>query len=215
MKEADLYPAVKEWLLAQGCTKVVPEVPINFRSIDVIGVSPAMVYGVEMKRCLSWKVIYQARNIQVAVDFAYAAVGSKPRKDRLANASERGIGVLRVHDGKVEVLLEPRPPVVPSAHYRAQVLQKAAHMSGEGVGGVPCLDGVGPARDCKRRVAAYMDGHPNAKWQEIYENVPNHYVNAHSMRGALVYSMARRDEWKKARKERAAAQRAAKVERQA
>ena len=217
MKEADLYPAVKAWLLAQGCTKVVPEVPLNFSQVDVMGVTESLIYGVEMKRFLSWSLVRQGNALARFCDRAYIAVGSKPTKAKLEDAAKYSFGVLRVVNGAVEVVSPPKlgRDIPPEHYWQQRVRDKVARMSDQGVGGVPCVDGVGPARECKRLVLAYKAEHPKATWEEIYRNVPNHYANAKSMCGALVYSMARRDQWKRDRKELAAQMRAAKVERQA
>ena len=204
-RETDLYPAVKAWLLAQGCTKVVPEVPICFSKIDAMGVSEADVFGVEMKLCLTDKLIHQANDLQLYANRSYAAIGSKPRRDSLERVRELGIGLLRVNGEVVEVLLNPSPKFKPNPFYIAQAREKVAHMSDAGGGGAPCLDGVGPARECKARVEDYLKEHPAAKWKEIYANVPNHYASAKNMAGALMTGIALRDHWKQIRRERHAA----------
>lgn len=200
MKESDLYRPVKAWLEAQGF-RVVPEVPVLYSAIDVVGVREDAVVGIEMKLCLSEKVIRQGWNLQMACDRGYLAVASKPRSVSIEQAKKLGLGVLRVKKGSVEVLLEPNQKEPPVANYRERVLSKCAHMSTQGRGGVPCLDGVGPARDCKRRVGQYLKRHPKASWAELYEKVPNHYASAKSMSGALGFSMRQRDYWKKLRRE--------------
>lgn len=204
LKEADLYQPVKAWLEGQGL-KVYPEVPMHYSPIDVVGIGENLVVGVEMKRLLSWKVVYQAARLDLSCNRSYAAVAAKPRS--LERAVNAGIGVLRVVGGAVEVLLEPQPKITPNEHYVKQIREKCSHMTGEGVGGVPCLDGVGPAQQCKKRVEEYQLAHPKCSWREIYANVPNHYASFESMRGALVRGLALRAEFKKRRRKEAAARR--------
>ena len=200
MLESDLYPVVRSWLIAHGCKKVCPEVPLQNRPIDVVGIVriPELVVGIEMKVCMTAKVIGQAAQLQLCCDLAYIAVASRPRD--IAPATSLGLGVLRVHDGCVEILAQPVGPFRPNDHYRSMLLSKASRMSGQGMGGVPCLDGVGPARDCKRRVDEYRREHPDANWGEIWHKVPNHYASPKSMSGALGPSMRRRDMFKALRR---------------
>lgn len=206
LKEADLYPAVKKWLEGQGLN-VYPEVPIMHRPVDVVGIGETVSIGVEMKRHLSRKVCYQASTLALCCDRSYVAIGSKPRS--IERPKQMGVGVLRVVGDTVEVLLESAHTITPSEHYYKQLREKCSHMTGEGCGGVPCLDGVGPARDCRRRVDEYLKAHPGAKWKEIYENVPNHYASFHSMQGALTTKLQMRDFFKKLRREQAAEKRKA------
>lgn len=204
MKEADLYSAVKAWLEGQGL-KVYPEVPIFHRPVDVVGIGEAVSVGVEMKRHMSRKVMYQASSLALCCDRSYIAVGSKPRS--IERAKEMGVGVLSIRNGVVEVLLESAHTITPNPHYYEQLRTKCSHMTGEGCGGVPCLNGIGPAQDCRRRVDEYLKEHPGAKWQEIYLNVPNHYASFRSMQGALTTKLKLRAYFKELRRARAAKRR--------
>lgn len=195
--EADLYPAVKAWLEALGF-KAYPEVSFQYSSIDVVAISDCDVWGIEMKRCLTGSVIRQAATRQIACDRVYVAVGSKPRD--ISRPVDLGIGVLRVKDGQVEVLAEAKSQGRPVDTYLQILRTKCRHHTGEGVGGVPSMAGNGPAQECKRRVEAYLKGHPAAGWKELFENVPNHYAHAKSMQGALVRGLRLRDELKERRK---------------
>lgn len=197
LKEADLYPPLKAWLEAKGY-RVVAEVPMVFRTIDVIAVKDGHVIAVEMKLCMTEGVLHQGVTAKLCSDSCYVAVGSRPRS--LEKAKQWGLGVLSIRDGKVEVLLEPGKNKETRVYYRDMAIEKAKHMPTDTVGGVPCLEGVGPARDCKRRVEDYKKENPKATWKEIYANVPNHYASAKSMSNALGYSMRQRDAWKERRK---------------
>lgn len=197
MKESDLYPPVKRWLEGQGL-KVYPEVSVMRRPVDVVAIGEVVV-GVEMKRSMTRKVFYQAVTLALACDKTYIAVGSKPRSIEAAKA--QGIGVLRVVGDQVEVLLESAHKITPNEHYRNQVREQCAKLTGEGIGGVPNLNGVGPAQDCKRRVDEYRKEHRSAGWGEVWLKVPNHYANAKSMAGALTTGLRMRVYFKKLRRE--------------
>ena len=103
MLESDLAKPVMNWLDSRG---FVPygEVAWMYRAIDVVGISEGSVECVEMKLSLSKHVLYQA-HIASLCGLAWCAVATEPRN--LSKASAIGVGVLRVHGGDVEVLLEP------------------------------------------------------------------------------------------------------------
>lgn len=198
MKETDLYGPVKAWLKSQGCTKVVPEVPFYYSPIDAVGIAKDLVIGVELKVSLTAHLIRQASTIQVACDRVYVGVPTNPRN--LSRATKIGLGVLRIHDGEVVVLSESDNRHM--MHWnKERIAEMCARMSEEGVGGVPCLDGVGPAQDCKRAVDEYRAKNPKATWRELFENVPNHYASHDSMRNALTTGMALRARWKEMRRQ--------------
>lgn len=204
MKEADLYPAVKAWLEGQGL-KVYPEVPLMHRPIDTIGIGEAENVGVEMKRHMNWKVCYQASTLALSCNRSYVAVGSKPRN--IERCEKMGVGILRVVGGVVEVLLESAHTITVNPHYWELLREKCSRLTGDGCGGVPCLNGIGPAQDCRRRVDEYLKEHPDADWRELFQKVPNHYASFRSMQGALCTSLKRREYFKNLRREAAAKRR--------
>lgn len=203
MKESDLYAPVKKWLEGQGL-KVYPEVPIWHAPTDVIAIGEAEIVGVELKTSMTHKLLHQAGVLSLACHRSYVAVPTKPKS--LERPLNLGIGVLRVTGGVVEVLAESaHKHGPPSDHYQQRIRATCAKMTGEGVGGVPCLEGVGPAQECKRLVDAYRAEHPKATWKELYEVIPNHYASHASMRNALTTGMALRAQWKRWKQEAKAA----------
>lgn len=54
-----------------------------------------------------------------------------------------------------------------------------------GVGGYPCRKGEGPAQDVYEAVQAYRLEHPEARWKEVFEAVPNHYASWQSLRSSM------------------------------
>jgi hypothetical protein len=199
MKESDLYAPLKAWFEAQGY-RIVAEVPMIHQTIDAVAIRDGVVVAIEMKLCLTEAVIRQGSLAQTVADKVYVAVGTNPRAASVVEAKRYGLGVLSIRGGVVTILQDPSPNEHVNQHWREMALAKATHMRTDTIGGVPCRDGVGPARDCKRRVEEYKKQNPKTTWKEIYENVPNHYANAKSMAGALGYSMRQRDHWKEMRK---------------
>lgn len=197
MKEADLYNPVKEWLKSQGCHRVYPEVPLMMHPVDVVGIGKELVIGVELKLSLTSGVIRQALPVQMACDRTYVSVATKPRDP--SRATRHGLGVLRVVAGAVEVVADSGTERL-FGSYRSELIKTCSEMSEEGIGGVPCLDGVGPAQDCKRRVDEYRKSHPDVTWKELYIAIPNHYASHESMRGALTTGLVLRAQWKALRK---------------
>ena len=187
--EADLSKPVSDWLTAMGYT-VYAEVPLPHSAshIDIVGRKDKDIICVELKTYLSNKVIHQTFRTSLVTSKVYAAVARKPQPSRLEKAKERGIGVIVIKEG-LNIMLEPSntlferhepyEPAIPLIHNYLD------HMVVGGIGGKPNLKGVGPAKECGRRVIEYLKTHPNAKWKEIYQNVPNHYASAVSMYGAM------------------------------
>jgi len=168
---------------------VYVEVPLphGARKIDIVGRKDKELICVELKMSLSRGVIHQASLCRMATPKVYAAVSRKPRLGSLTPASEQGIGVLLVNE-TVKVVKEPTEVINLDYFlegYCKRMHQYLDHMPIGGIGGKPCLKGVGPAKECGRRVIEYLKVHPDAKWKDIYKDVPNHYASANSMYGAM------------------------------
>lgn len=215
MKESDLYAPVARWLTDRGLT-VWAEVPYYESSIDVVGANLDTGYTVvvELKRTLCKKVVSQAMiNGQWAHE-EWAAVGVRPKDATIGRLIDRSVkcledvGLLLV-DGEncVPLLQANKDKRVFNDFSRQRMLEKLREMEPGGVGGVPCMAGVGPAQDVLRQVEAYREQRPRATWAEMFENIPNHYANARSMQGAI----RNIEKWNAIK----AARRAAKAERKA
>lgn len=111
MKEADLYPALKAYLEAQGYV-----VKAEIGACDILarrGDEPALV--VEMKLSFSLALVMQGVARQALFDDVYLAVpvtekGWKLRyKDIVALCRRLGLGLLAVKGAQVEAHLDPAP----------------------------------------------------------------------------------------------------------
>ena len=77
MKEADLSPLAKRFLLDQGCTEIYGEV----RDIDLVGKQGQILYAVELKLKLNIKVLEQAASRKDMCNYIYIAVPKDAVKD--------------------------------------------------------------------------------------------------------------------------------------
>jgi len=200
VREASLFPYVKAWLEAQGC-EVFAEVGYPFAclsSMDVVGLpSEGPLLIVQLKTSFSEHLAYQCHTARILSSLVWAAAPTKPRKTSQCwqQAARRdnptwGFGVLRVHDGTVSELLAP--PQNGDGHgafgYGTKLrtrLESEPEAYRGGVGGVPCVKGVGPAQSVRKDIDAYRKQHPQASRREVFENVPNHYASMESMFSAM------------------------------
>jgi len=193
MREADLFPVVKAWLEEQGFIALA-EVPLFYRGahcIDVVGYRLHRTVAIELKTGFTAPLARQLGQVILVTPWSYAAAPTKPSKTFHTTAHRIGFGILRLTD-HVEVLHKPHISRHHSliAYRQQQFIDRCTQLVAEDVhthktGGVPQLAGIGPAQDVARAVAQYRTTHPDATWEELYENIPNHYAHVRSMRGAL------------------------------
>lgn len=110
MKESDLYPPVKAFLEAQGYT-----VKAEVGAADVMACrDPDPPVIVELKTALNLPLILQGVARQGLFDHVYLAVPQPTKwthryRDLTALLRRLGLGLLTVHDGRVEPHLDPAP----------------------------------------------------------------------------------------------------------
>jgi hypothetical protein len=96
-----------------------------------------------------------------------------------------GMGLLRCAQGGVSVILKAPPREIDTHWARRDMLKRlATHPKGHD-GGRPCTAGEGPAHNVRALVEAYILANPGHGWSQIFENVPNHYLNAKSLAGVM------------------------------
>lgn len=188
--EAKMSPVVSEWIHSQGFTPYA-EVPFRSRTVDFVGLSDSFLIAVEMKTSLNHSVFMQAYGNMIFAENSYAAVSSKPKPKTLERAKIFGVGVLHIGN-TVTVLSEPGGKRESIESYVTDMRQWLKRMTPGGTAGMPMIAGVGPAQSVFDAVAEYRKTHPNASWQEIFANVPNHYKHAKSMQCALSWVPFRR-----------------------
>ena len=182
LREIELYNPVKELFEKYGY-EVKAEIPFYNSPIDLVAYSGNCIISVELKMSLTKHLIHKGFLNQLFSDFSYAAIPTKPRN--IDKCIKSGLGIIRVKDGKAEILLDASFKIKPLSHYKKNILAWCDVRDPEMIGGKPMLKGEGPAQDCYKRVLEYMEKNPTAKWKQIFENVDNHYCNRNSMYNAL------------------------------
>ncbi|EPD1733770.1 hypothetical protein ACR6L2_002656 [Enterococcus hirae] len=95
MRETELYKPVKDFLInTLGCNEVYPEI----HDMDVLGIHGAITIGVEMKTRLSFKLLQQALERKIYVEYMYIAIPKVKRLEPVACdlCKENGIGIIEV-----------------------------------------------------------------------------------------------------------------------
>lgn len=186
LRESTMSLPVMTWLDGLGYTPYA-EVPNYDTCIDIVAMKEPGVelIAIEMKTSLTQRVRQQAYVAQLIAERSYCAVISKPKPSSLTKCSELGIGVLRVYDGSVEVLVEPSEKKAVSPFAKRVVVEQLRRRIPGGVAGRPNLKGEGPAQECAQRVLRYRQKNPDARWIDVFNNIENHYSSMESMRGAL------------------------------
>lgn len=204
MKEVDLSEPVRLWLESRGY-EAYAEVPFLYSIPDWLGKhrEDGTTIAVEMKRSLTRAVMHQVYTLNLACEFVYVAVGTRPRQKGIDRCTKHGIGVLSVVDGVVHVVAESvTRKNFPGKAWKRQLLERLKLCEPGGVAGKPTELESGPAQDCYERVQEYKRLHPKATWDEIFENVANHYASTRSMAGSMRAVVERRDWWEIRKKQR-------------
>ena len=181
LKENKLAAPTAQWLESQGYT-VYSEVssPYSGASIDIVGINNnEKIVAVELKMCLTKEVICQAKSHYRFAQKTFVCVVSTPISTSIGLCKKYNIGVLSVTNNKVVCLLDPN-------NYNAKLIERLKNMiPGYEHAGKPCLKGIGPAQEVLKRIKEYLVKHPEAKWKELYNNIPNHYASYGSMQSSM------------------------------
>lgn len=187
LREADLYPAIKRHLQAQGY-----EVKGEVGAADVVarrGDEPPVI--VELKLAFSLALFHQAVARQAVSDQVYVAL-PRPKKggaDNIALARRLGLGVIfvRPRDGHVEVMADPGPFTPRRSSKKAtQLLRAFDRLRGDPNDGGATRHGLvtGYRQDavaCARFLAVHgpSKGAKVAQWTEVPQATrimaDNHY----------------------------------------
>lgn len=192
LAEQRLCRIVGDYLRSHGW-KVVGEVPLRERTIDLGAIKEGLVTLIEAKTSFTLRLQYQVQGLSFACHRAIAVIGTAPRPDKFAWAQKMGIGLWRVlPSGGVIELLDPSPHRPPSSECVNRLIERIERLPESVGGGLPCLKGRGAAIDAEAATAAYRIEHPGATWAEIWTHVPNHYASPASMRSASFSNRNRR-----------------------
>lgn len=188
-REAEMSDPIRKWLEDQGYT-VYTEIPLYGRSIDMIGRKDNDLIVIEMAQCLTTRVRRQCLSPRLVTWKVFCAIRTNPRYSGIAWCRKMGIGILRVglktNHNKVWIHISPRKERdLVTNHQLSSIMKVLDIMEPGGIGGLPNLDGCGPAQYVRKKVIKYRESYPKATWKEIYKEVPNHYASYQSMQGAM------------------------------
>ena len=178
LKEKELFPPLKEWLNNQGF-KVYTEVS----NMDVVARKDNDYIGFELKMSCSKTVIHQAYRTKTICGKAYVVTPVMPRKESFAQCQKYGVGIIRIN-GSIEILSEAQA----WDHRLIEHYLKPEHweqMTEGDISGTPNLKGEGPAQCLLKDIKKYLELNPKAGWEQIYNNVPNHYSNFRSLANSM------------------------------
>jgi hypothetical protein len=94
--------------------------------------------------------------------------------------------------GTLGILVEPTMNPKRFGFYEERLRERMRQMPEANGGGLPCLKGEGPAISAEDACRHYRERHPDATWEEVFANVPNHYASAKSMQSAFYSNRQRR-----------------------
>lgn len=195
-READLFPIIKKSFKEQGYT-VFAEVACMYRGVDMVAIKDDEHIAIELKtafndhllRQASWNLnhfdkSYVAYPVKKAIFFHEADDFWKLREttqSKYLYCERRGIGILQVlPSGVIYEALEPKI----QKPFRKLDLQHYVE-SDDDVGGLPYQKGVSEGYHELESIKKYVTKNPSASWQEIFDNVSNHYAHAQSLAGSM------------------------------
>lgn len=195
-RESDLYPIIKKSFKEQGYS-VFSEVATNYRGVDAVAVKDDEHIAIELKTSFNNHLIRQAywnthyfdksyivfpvkKAIFFHIDDVFLSLRESLREKYL-DCEKRGIGILQVlPSGLIYESLEG------TVQKPFRKLDLSVYVeSDDDVGGLPYQKGVSEGYYELEAIKRYVTLNPTANWQEIYENVSNHYSSAKSMSGSM------------------------------
>ncbi len=185
LREVKLSKPISDWLRNRGF-RVYTEVPLYASAVDIVGacLQTSTVVTVELKVSFTRYLLTQAASTRTRSHESWACTFSKPKQATIDRARIYGIGLLRVVDDKVIVVLPAEHNFIRPVSIE-KLMSRLKRMAEGGVGGKPNLKGEGPAQDVARAVKAYIKDNNPANWLEVFENVPNHYAHKQSFQGVM------------------------------
>lgn len=179
MKEKELFPPLKKYFNELGF-KVFTEVPNHYRSIDFVAVRDKEQIAVEMKISFTKDVVRQASMNTFHFLKSYVAIPKRKINENNHKYDwciSKGIGILQVYPlGTIFEFLKARKNEVNKLYDFSTFEERDGDEAG-----IPFNRGVSVAYVVLDRVKKYVTEHPTANWEEIYQNVQNHYSHKQSM----------------------------------
>lgn len=160
MLESELYPAVRDWLAANGY-----EMHVELFGCDIVCVKAGLITAVEMKTAFNENLVRQLHARKKWADFIIGATpGRRDRHQRLdfrnGLMQREGFGLLSVYDDGAELAIEPGRQtccILSRQRYRLNVLAGRAPAMEHEVAGLPSCSQLRLQRQA-REVAAQQKG---------------------------------------------------------
>jgi hypothetical protein len=182
LNEIKLFEPIKRFWEIAGF-KVYCEIPESGRGIDVVALKDSQIVAIELKVGYCKKAFRQAYMNCLYTDRSYIAVKSKPHIKNILKCHQNNIGILLVGD-TIKILSEAIENN-PSKYHRERIKESCSHNKDNNIAGLPCQKGIGPAISVNKSVKEYLQRNPDAKWKQIFIDVPNHYASPASMKQSL------------------------------
>lgn len=186
VKESDLFPYVKEWLLNEvGCSEVFGEV----LNCDVLGLCSSVDIIVEMKTSLNFKVMEQAHERKSKGHYVYIAV-PQPKQNhsyyQINLLKQEGIGLIYVNvDGRIPITVVVKPKINRHLNRRYSIRKDIKEYHKTQIGGVKSGETVTDYSVTIRNIKEFLYQMSYRKkksdgWVtvvEILEGCETHYAN--------------------------------------
>lgn len=146
MKESELYPYVRDWLLQRGY-----EVHVELFDADVAALKNGQLTVVELKICASQELLMQCSVRSGWADFVIACIASEPRS--LSNFRHHGYGLLQLRNGRLYERCAARPQPWHwhrRRAYRLKKLQGRLPAQPHELAGLPACKALSQQRDMRR-----------------------------------------------------------------
>ena len=148
MREADLYPLVRDWLIARGY-----QVHVEVFGHDVAAFKNGAWTVVELKTSMTWRLMRQLESAAAWADFVMAAVPTEQKK--FCGLRSHGFGLLQVDFPERKIRQRVHPKQQPFGWhkrraYRIKKLSERTPALEHEMAGLPCSGALRIQRDVRQ-----------------------------------------------------------------
>lgn len=185
LREHELAKPVEKALIKQGYTVYSEICPYaHGRLVDIVGLKGDEIIAVELKMSLNKKLFEQGIWNKSSFHKSYICVKSHPQLPTIEKCKKHGIGVMVVRNNTM-IVLHKAETFNTLMGYEETIKQIKKSPPGILDAGKPTAKGEGSGKYILNLIKEYILEHPKADWDELYNEIDNHYSSANSMRSAL------------------------------